>query len=68
MELAYGDSWTYDYETFVEWDLAHKPVTRSIAIPQTSGKQSTIKHLPPVILDYPSSEIGKHKDITVPLR
>ncbi len=23
-KLAYGASWTYDYETFVAWDQAHK--------------------------------------------
>lgn len=24
MQLSEGDDWIYDYETFVEWDLAHK--------------------------------------------
>lgn len=33
MSVAYGDSWTYDYETFVEFDQAHlpQPMTRSAA-------------------------------------
>ncbi len=33
MSTAYGDSWTYDYETFVEFDQAHlpQPMTRSAA-------------------------------------
>lgn len=28
-KLAYGDSWEYDYETFVQYDLAQKAMTRS---------------------------------------
>ena len=33
MSTAYGDSWTYDYETLVEFDQAHlpQPMTRSAA-------------------------------------
>jgi hypothetical protein len=47
--LAYGESWQYDYETFVAWDMTHYS-----ASPYSSGTAGTaVKtpagHTPPVI-------------------
>lgn len=58
MKLAYGDSWTYDYEEFVkfdepgraEWINWYGTNTRSV-------NKKTIKdykHIPPKIFNYPA--------------
>ena len=52
MRLAYGDSWTYDYETFVAFDQAHLP--RPAAAAQTRGNEAGGRPLaPPVFTGKP---------------
>jgi thiol-disulfide isomerase/thioredoxin len=43
-KLAYGENWTYDYESFVEWDAKNRSVTR---VPQVPRKDFVPLH-PPV--------------------
>ena len=45
-KLAYGESWQFDYETFVSWDLSRQGRSRSIPV-GTEYKPTA----PPVILD-----------------
>ena len=52
MKLAYGSSWVYDYEKFVEFDAPARTATRST--PQQSRTTKNIKHVPPVIYNYPA--------------
>ena len=33
-KLAYGESWTYDYEEFVNWDLNQRARSRVSVVPQ----------------------------------
>ena len=56
MKLAFGDSWTFDYETFVEFDLAHKTNTRMMMQNDNRRVKATAS---PIIHNYPSSQIGK---------
>ena len=56
MKLAFGDSWTFDYETFVEFDLAHKTNTRMTIQNDNRRVKATAS---PIIHNYPSSQIGK---------
>lgn len=60
MRLAYGDSWTYDYEEFVEFDTQgrtkwmearNKDNTRSV---QSNSRSKRYKHIPPKIFNYPA--------------
>ncbi|MBR5396492.1 MAG: hypothetical protein IK145_01395 [Bacteroidales bacterium] len=49
MTLSEGPSWTFDYETFVNWDLTHKDAksaTRSLVIPE----EDNTNHVPPVVV------------------
>ncbi|WP_276863371.1 BACON domain-containing carbohydrate-binding protein [Mediterranea massiliensis] len=55
MKLAYGDSWTYDYETFVEFDLKNKSQTIPGATSRTI--QSLDNHRAPRIVPYTTNEI-----------
>jgi hypothetical protein len=58
-KLAYGASWTYNYEEFVAWDLAHRP-TRSASRSDGVGEGTVLKpvpHTPPVVLPYSWSEV-----------
>ena len=43
-KLAYGEDWTYDYESFVKWDAKNRTVTR---VPQVPRKDFVPLH-PPV--------------------
>ena len=60
MKLAYGDSWTYNYEEFVKFDIPghaefvaakNRAKTRSIQQISISPKY---KHVPPRIYNYPA--------------
>ena len=51
MKLAYGDSWQYDYEKFVEYDAINrssvpKLLRRTVEIPKD------FKPLPPPVIIY----------------
>lgn len=45
-KLAYGESWTYDYEQFVDWDLNQRARSRSTDISQKKYSPTA----PPVII------------------
>ena len=60
MKLAYGDSWTYDYEEFVKFDTQgradwieamNKANTRSV---KADSRFKQYNHIPPKILNYPA--------------
>lgn len=60
MKLAYGDSWTYDYEEFVKFDAQghadwveaiNNISTRSV---QSNSSPKQYKHIPPKIFNYPA--------------
>lgn len=46
-KLAYGDSWTYDYEGFVSWDLNWRVRSRSVSVSQKKYPLTA----PPVIIN-----------------
>lgn len=46
-KLAYGDSWTYDYEGFVNWDLNRRVRSRSVSVSQKKYPLAA----PPVIIN-----------------
>lgn len=46
-KLAYGESWTYDYEEFVDWDLNQRVRSRSTGISQKKYPPTA----PPVIIN-----------------
>ena len=46
-KLAYGDSWTYDYEGFVNWDLNRRVRSRSVSVSQKKYPLTA----PPVIIN-----------------
>lgn len=46
-KLAYGDSWTYDYEEFVSWDLNRRVRSRSVSVSQKKYPLTA----PPVIIN-----------------
>ncbi len=49
--LVYGDSWKYDYEEFVAWDLAHRAQTKSM--PGRNYVEQPLSPLhPPVIVGH----------------
>ena len=55
MKLAYGDSWTYDYEEFVKFDEPGRSEwinanTRSA----NEEMMKNCKHIPPKIFNYPA--------------
>lgn len=52
MKLAYGSSWVYDYEQFVEFDAPARAATRPTK--QQSRASKNIKHFPPTIYNYPA--------------
>ena len=59
MKLAYGDSWTYDYEEFVKFDeQGHIDFVNALNNAQTRSNSNSVsreyKHNPPVIYDYPA--------------
>lgn len=45
-KLAYGESWTYDYEEFVNWDLNQRARSRVSVVPQKKYPPTA----PPVII------------------
>ena len=45
-KLAYGESWTYDYEEFVNWDLSQRIRSRSAGVSQKKYPPTA----PPVII------------------
>lgn len=45
-KLAYGESWTYDYEDFVNWDLNQRTRSRVSVVPQKKYPPTA----PPVII------------------
>lgn len=60
MKLAYGDSWAYDYEEFVKFDIQgradwieamNKANTRSV---KSDSRFKQYKHIPPKIFNYPA--------------
>ena len=51
-KLAYGDSWEYDYEEFVEWDERNRTTTATAAQRGVPYKHSSLKPThPPVIIN-----------------
>ncbi len=52
MKLAYGNSWTYDYETFVEFDRPSRTTTR--AIWNIGRPKDFVPLAPPVVHNYPA--------------
>lgn len=52
MKLAYGNSWVYDYEQFVEFDAPARAATRSTTQQYRTSKN--IKHVPPIVYNYPA--------------
>ncbi len=53
--LAYGDSWIYDYETFVEWDAINRTeaavaTRRAAAVHAQKGEGVRLISTPPIIL------------------
>ena len=45
-KLAYGESWTFDYEEFVNWDLSRsRTVSRAVVAPVSTQIEQTA---PPV--------------------
>ncbi len=60
MKLAYGDSWEYDYETFVKWDMEHYPTNlQSRTISKESQNEWMKNHRPPVFINRTSADILK---------
>lgn len=55
MKLAYGDSWTYNYETFVDFDLKIK--SRTLLDVTNRRAHSLRSHRPPQIIPYTADEI-----------
>jgi hypothetical protein len=49
-KLAYGADWQYDYEEFVEWDLAHYTAPAHAAQAPGFGVLSPVPHTPPVVV------------------
>ena len=47
-KLAYGDSWTYDYEKFVEWDLTR---SRTVSSRTVSMTVEDVPTTPPITYD-----------------
>ena len=59
MKLAYGDSWTYDYEEFVNFDKqGHIDFVNALNDIQTKSYSNSVsrkyKHNPPIIYNYPA--------------
>lgn len=58
MKLAYGDSWTYDYEKFVQFDIpGHNEWLDRYVLTKKNDLQvkgKMYKHNPPVIYNYPA--------------
>ena len=54
-KLAFGDSWQYDYETFVQYDLAHQTATRGTEVIE----KKTFVTAPPVHVNKHWSELLK---------
>lgn len=52
MKLAYGDTWMYDYEKFVDFDAPARAAIGSIRKRTKASKN--IKHFPPTIYNYPA--------------
>ena len=52
MKLAYGDSWAYNYEDFVQFDAPSRTTTRSVW--SMSKPKNFVPLAPPVIYDYPA--------------
>lgn len=46
-KLAHGESWTYDYEQFVDWDLNRRVRSRSVGVPHKKYPHTA----PPVIIN-----------------
>ncbi len=69
MKLAYGDSWEYDYETFVKWDMEHYPTTSESRVAvQGSNSEWVKKHHSPVIINRTSAEILRQGNTVFPFR
>ena len=50
-KLAYGDSWQYDYETFVEWDAKNRKTAATRGVPYRIETPKNFKPLaPPVVI------------------
>lgn len=55
MKLAYGDSWTYDYEEFVKFDEPGRAEWINTYAKSVNKKtMKDYKHIPPKILNYPA--------------
>ena len=52
MKLAYGGSWAYNYEDFVQFDAPSRTTTRSVW--SMSKPKNFVPLAPPVIHDYPA--------------
>lgn len=55
-KLAYGSSWTYNYETFVSWDSRNRKTSLS-AIQQEQQREGLQPTHPPVVVATPLSEL-----------
>lgn len=51
MKLAYGDTWIYDYEKFVEFDAPAR--TSTLPSQQQLRASKKVKHFPPIRYNYP---------------
>lgn len=57
-KLAYGDSWNYDYEEFVEWDARNRAASAPTSKRAPGYKPSNYKPAhPPVIVDKSWREV-----------
>lgn len=56
-KLAYGDSWQYDYETFVQFDAVSRKTSRSAAQSVEPLILRPEQHTPPIIRPYSCSEV-----------
>ena len=55
MKLAYGDSWTYDYEEFVKFDEPGRAECINTNTRSVNKKiMKDYKHIPPKIFNYPA--------------
>lgn len=50
MKLSQGESWTYDYNSFVSWDRQHPTVFRSATRSVVETDDNERVHIPPVVV------------------
>jgi len=67
MKISEGESWEFDYETFVRWDMAHKDAKSSaqrnkveVNTDKDKGKDTDTVHTPPVLVGKTWREVNSH--------